>query len=178
MSNFAAHESAGSAFDVGDVRRKLGRRQEFRAEAGRPYDSVVRSHYGSSGPALWPAYEGGAGTAAASGIVAIVRIPSPDGVMDACRALCRGGVGAVEITLTVPRALDLVGELVADVGDDLPVGAGTVLDLAECRRSVDAGAQFVVSSAFDVGVVEHCQRHGVLAVPGALTPTEATTRRS
>jgi 2-dehydro-3-deoxyphosphogluconate aldolase/(4S)-4-hydroxy-2-oxoglutarate aldolase len=108
----------------------------------------------------------------ASGIVAIVRVPSPDGVMDACRALCRGGVRAVEITLTVPRALDLVGELVAEVGDDLLVGAGTVLDLAACRRSVDAGAQFVVSPAFDASVVEHCQRHGVLAVPGALTPTE------
>jgi len=108
----------------------------------------------------------------ASGIVAIVRVPSPAGVMDACRALCRSGICAVEITLTVPQALDLIGELVAGAGDDLLVGAGTVLDLAACRRSVGAGAQFVVSPAFDTGVVSHCQRHGVLAVPGALTPTE------
>jgi 2-dehydro-3-deoxyphosphogluconate aldolase/(4S)-4-hydroxy-2-oxoglutarate aldolase len=108
----------------------------------------------------------------ASGIVAIVRVPSPSGVMDACRALCRGGVRAVEITLTVPGALDLVGELVGAFGDDLLVGAGTVLDIGACRRSVDAGAQFIVSPAFDAGVVDHCQRHGVLAVPGALTPTE------
>jgi 2-dehydro-3-deoxyphosphogluconate aldolase / (4S)-4-hydroxy-2-oxoglutarate aldolase len=108
----------------------------------------------------------------ASGIVAIVRVPSPEGVMEACRALCRGGVRAVEITLTVPEALDLVGQLAAAFGDDLLVGAGTVLDLAACRRSVDAGAQFVVSPAFDASVVDHCQRHGVLAVPGALTPTE------
>jgi 2-dehydro-3-deoxyphosphogluconate aldolase/(4S)-4-hydroxy-2-oxoglutarate aldolase len=108
----------------------------------------------------------------ASGIVAIVRVPSPEGVMEACRALCRGGVRAVEITLTVPEALDLVGKLGAAFGDDLLVGAGTVLDLAACRRSVDAGAQFVVSPAFDASVVDHCQRHGVLAVPGALTPTE------
>lgn len=64
----------------------------------------------------------------ASGIVAIVRLSSPYGVMDACRALCRGGVRAVEITLTAPRALELVGELVAGIGDDLLVGAGTVLD--------------------------------------------------
>jgi 2-dehydro-3-deoxyphosphogluconate aldolase/(4S)-4-hydroxy-2-oxoglutarate aldolase len=108
----------------------------------------------------------------ASGILAIVRVPSPYGVMDACRALCRGGISAVEITLTVPRALDLIGELVAEVGDDLLVGAGTVLDLAACRLSVDAGAQFIISPAFDASVVDHCQRHGVLAVPGALTPTE------
>jgi 2-dehydro-3-deoxyphosphogluconate aldolase / (4S)-4-hydroxy-2-oxoglutarate aldolase len=108
----------------------------------------------------------------ASGIVAIVRVPSPSGVMDACRALCRGGVRAVEITLTVPRALDLIGELAGAFGDDLLVGAGTVLDIGACRRSVDAGAQFIVSPAFDVGVVDHCRRHGVLAVPGALTPTE------
>jgi len=108
----------------------------------------------------------------ASGIVAIVRVPSPFGVMDACRALCRGGVRAVEITLTVPRALDLIGELVGAFGDDLLVGAGTVLDVGACRRSVDGGAQFIVSPAFNAGVVDHCQRHGVLAVPGALTPTE------
>lgn len=92
--------------------------------------------------------------------------------MDACRALCRGGVRAVEITLTIPRALDPVGELVSAFGDDLLVGAGTVLDIGACRRSVDAGAQFVVSPAFDAGVVDQCRRHGVLAVPGALTPTE------
>lgn len=108
----------------------------------------------------------------ASGIVAVVRVPSPSGVMDACRALCRGGVRAVEVTLTVPRALELVGELAAGMGDDLLVGAGTVLDPAACRRSIDAGAQFVVSPAYDASVVKHCQEHGVLAVPGALTPTE------
>jgi 2-dehydro-3-deoxyphosphogluconate aldolase/(4S)-4-hydroxy-2-oxoglutarate aldolase len=92
--------------------------------------------------------------------------------MAACRALCTGGISAVEITLTVPGALDLVGELVSAFGDDLLVGVGTVLDVEACRRSVEAGAQFVVSPAFDSGVVDHCKHHSVLPVPGALTPTE------
>ena len=113
----------------------------------------------------------------ASRIVAIVRVPTPRGVRAACRALRAGGISAVEITLTVPGALDLVGELVSEFEDDLLVGAGTVLDVEACRRSVDAGAQFVVSPAFDSGVVDHCRKHGVLPVPGALTPTEVARAR-
>lgn len=112
-----------------------------------------------------------------SRIVAIVRVPSPHGVRAACRALCIGGIGAIEITLTVPGALNLVADLVSEFGDDLMVGAGTVLDVEACRRSLDAGAQFVVSPAFDSGVVDHCRKHGVLPVPGALTPTEVARAR-
>jgi 2-dehydro-3-deoxyphosphogluconate aldolase / (4S)-4-hydroxy-2-oxoglutarate aldolase len=108
-------------------------------------------------------------------IVAVVRVPSPDGVVAACRALCRHGVDAVEITLTVPGAYDLIGSLAAEFGDDLLVGAGTVLDVEGCRRSVEAGARFVVSPAFDIAVVDQCRRTGVLAVPAALTPTEVLT---
>jgi 2-dehydro-3-deoxyphosphogluconate aldolase / (4S)-4-hydroxy-2-oxoglutarate aldolase len=113
----------------------------------------------------------------ASGIVAIVRVPSPQGVRAACHVLCTAGISAVEITLTVPGALRLVGELVSEFGDDLMVGAGTVLDVEACRRSLDAGAQFVVSPAFDAGVVDHCRKHSALPVPGALTPTEVARAR-
>jgi 2-dehydro-3-deoxyphosphogluconate aldolase / (4S)-4-hydroxy-2-oxoglutarate aldolase len=112
-----------------------------------------------------------------SGIVAIVRVPSPHGVRAACRAVCTGGICAVEITLTVPGALNVVADLVSEFGDDLVVGAGTVLDVEACRRSLDAGAQFVVSPAFDSGVVDHCRKHSVLPVPGALTPTEVASAR-
>jgi 2-dehydro-3-deoxyphosphogluconate aldolase / (4S)-4-hydroxy-2-oxoglutarate aldolase len=111
----------------------------------------------------------------AAKIVAVVRVPSPDGVVAACRALCRHGVGAVEITLTVPGALELIAELVAEFAGDLLVGAGTVLDVEAARRSVDAGAQFVVSPVFDAAVVDQCRGAGVLAVPAALTPTEVLT---
>ncbi|HUB41989.1 MAG TPA: bifunctional 4-hydroxy-2-oxoglutarate aldolase/2-dehydro-3-deoxy-phosphogluconate aldolase [Streptosporangiaceae bacterium] len=109
---------------------------------------------------------------AAAGIVAIVRVRSPEGVVAACRALHRGGVHAVEITLTVPRALCLIRELASEFGNELVIGAGTVMDADACQRSVDAGAQFIVSPVFDAGVVDRCREHGVLAVPGALTPTE------
>ncbi|MBV9793268.1 MAG: bifunctional 4-hydroxy-2-oxoglutarate aldolase/2-dehydro-3-deoxy-phosphogluconate aldolase [Actinobacteria bacterium] len=110
-----------------------------------------------------------------AGIVAVVRVPSPDGVVAACRALCRGGVRAVEITLTVPGAFALIAELAAEFGDDLLVGAGTVLEPEAARRSVDAGAQFIVSPVFDAAVVDYCRQTLVLSVPGALTPTEVVT---
>jgi 2-dehydro-3-deoxyphosphogluconate aldolase / (4S)-4-hydroxy-2-oxoglutarate aldolase len=111
----------------------------------------------------------------AAGIVAVVRVPSPEGVLAACRTLSRHGVRAVEITLTVPGACQLISELNAEFGDDLLVGAGTVLDAEGGRRSVEAGARFVVSPAFDIAVVDFCRRTGVLAVPAALTPTEVLT---
>ena len=111
----------------------------------------------------------------AAKIVAVVRVPSPDGVVAACRALCRHGIGAVEITLTVPGAAELITALVAEFAEDLLVGAGTVLDTAAARRSVEAGAQFVVSPVFDAAVVDQCLAAGVLAVPAALTPTEVLT---
>jgi 2-dehydro-3-deoxyphosphogluconate aldolase / (4S)-4-hydroxy-2-oxoglutarate aldolase len=111
----------------------------------------------------------------AARIVAVVRVPAPDGVLAACRALCRHGVSAVEITLTVPGAFRLISELVAEFSGDLLVGAGTVLDVEGARRSAEAGARFAVSPAFDRAVVEQCRTDGVLAVPAALTPTEVLT---
>jgi 2-dehydro-3-deoxyphosphogluconate aldolase / (4S)-4-hydroxy-2-oxoglutarate aldolase len=111
----------------------------------------------------------------AARIVAVVRVPAPDGVVAACRALCRHGVGAVEITLTVPGAFGLIAALNAEFAGDLLVGAGTVLDPDAARRAVEAGAQFVVSPVFDATVVDQCHQAGVLAVPAALTPTEVLT---
>jgi 2-dehydro-3-deoxyphosphogluconate aldolase/(4S)-4-hydroxy-2-oxoglutarate aldolase len=108
----------------------------------------------------------------AAKVVAVVRVSVPDGVVAACRALCRHGIGAVEITLTVPGAAELITALVAEFAGDLLVGAGTVLDAGAARRSVEAGAQFVVSPVFDAAVVDQCRAAGVLAVPAALTPTE------
>lgn len=112
------------------------------------------------------------------GVVAIVRLPTADGVLEACGALRENGIRAVEITLTIPGATALIESLVRQLGDDLVVGAGTVLDPLRCREVVEAGAAFVVLPGYDGDVVEQCRRLGVLCVPGALTPTEvmATVR--
>jgi 2-dehydro-3-deoxyphosphogluconate aldolase / (4S)-4-hydroxy-2-oxoglutarate aldolase len=106
-----------------------------------------------------------------SGLVAIVRTPSTDGVADACRVLFAADVPCVEITLTVPGALDVVTEL-AGLSEDSVIGVGTVLDVGDCRRAIEAGATFVVAPGFDPEVVAYARSQGVVAVPGALTPTE------
>jgi 2-dehydro-3-deoxyphosphogluconate aldolase / (4S)-4-hydroxy-2-oxoglutarate aldolase len=111
------------------------------------------------------------------GVVAVVRTPSPDGVLEACRALAAGGIGAVEITMTVPGALDVLAAVRSDLGEVLAVGAGTVLEVRQCRSAVAAGASFVVSPALDPAVVTACADAGVLAVPGCLTPTEVLHAR-
>jgi 2-dehydro-3-deoxyphosphogluconate aldolase/(4S)-4-hydroxy-2-oxoglutarate aldolase len=109
------------------------------------------------------------------GVVAVIRLPRADGVLEACAALRDNGIRAVEITLTIPGAVRLVEQVVRQLGDDLVVGAGTVLDAARCREVVDAGAAFVVLPGFDADVVAECRRLRVVSMPGALTPTEVMT---
>lgn len=83
-----------------------------------------------------------------------------------------GGINIAEITLTVPNAVSIIKELSTRYGDDLLVGAGTVLDTESCRAALDAGAEFIVSPALDVEVVKLARQHGKITMPGALTPTE------
>ncbi len=107
-----------------------------------------------------------------TGVVAVVRATSSDGLLDAFEALALGGVELVEVTTTVPGALELIAEAVARFGAGLHLGAGTVLDLATANAAIDAGASFVVSPAFDAEVVAQCRSRDAVAVPGCLTPTE------
>jgi len=108
-----------------------------------------------------------------SGVIAVVRAREADRLRAVARALAAGGVGAVEITLTTPGAIAMIGDLARD--DDLSgcaVGAGTVLDEAAARAVIDAGARFVVSPTFDHAVIRACRERAVPCMPGAFTPTE------
>jgi len=105
-------------------------------------------------------------------VVAIVRLTSATGLIDVARALVDGGIQALEFTLTTPGALDAIAACRARLGDRVVVGAGTVLDVAQARRCLDAGAQFLVSPGFDAEVIAAARDGGALAMPGALTPTE------
>lgn len=104
------------------------------------------------------------------GIVAVVRSPDAATARAAATALCAAGLGAVEVSLTTPGALDVVAALTAE---ERTVGAGTVTSVAQYRDAVAAGAAFVVAPTLDVEVVGQAQRDGVLAVPGTSTPTES-----
>lgn len=115
----------------------------------------------------------------ASGLVAIVRLADLSAAVPLARALLAGGVTALEFTLTNPAALAAVTEVKAALSDFVEgravVGAGTVLDAAAARASVEAGAQFIVSPNTNLDTIALCRHLGVACMPGALTPTEIVT---
>ena len=86
-----------------------------------------------------------------------------------------GGVTVVEVTLTVPGAVDLINELSKEYGSKLLLGSGTVTTGDEAAATIDAGAEFVVSPSFHADVVARTKAMGKLSIPGSLTPTEVIT---
>ena len=109
------------------------------------------------------------------GIVPVVRAPSPELALLAAEAVCAGGIPIVEITMTVPGAVDLIRRLAGSIGDRVLVGAGTVLDEAAGKQCLAAGAQFLVSPGFDRATVVLAAQNNTLMMAGALTPTEVIT---
>lgn len=110
-----------------------------------------------------------------SGIVAVVRSPDSGKLVEACRALADGGVCVVEITLTVPHALDVIKDVRRALGDRLLLGAGTVLDPETARAALLAGAEYLVAPTLNLDVVRLCNRYDKLVMPGCFTPTEILT---
>jgi 2-dehydro-3-deoxyphosphogluconate aldolase/(4S)-4-hydroxy-2-oxoglutarate aldolase len=105
------------------------------------------------------------------GILPSVRVSSRDLAQFAAETVYAAGIPIVEITLTIPGALEVIGELAKRL-PDLVVGAGTVLDEESARRCVDAGARFLTSPGLVRKVVAYAKLTGVAVLPGALTPTE------
>src|SRR5438093_6982861 len=110
-----------------------------------------------------------------SGIVAVVRSPDSQQLVEVARALADGGVNVVEITMTVPDALDVVRAVRRALGDRLLLGAGTILDPETARAALLAGAEFLVAPTVNLDVIRLCQRYDKLVMPGAFTPTEILT---
>jgi len=109
------------------------------------------------------------------GIIPVVRAASAQQAMQAAEAVCAGGIPIVEITMTVPGAIDVITQLAKSMGNDVLIGAGTVLDAEAAERCIDAGADFLVSPGFDFGTVQFAKQQGKLIMAGALTPTEVIT---
>ena len=109
------------------------------------------------------------------GIVPVVRAASPKEARLAVDAVRAGGIPIVELTMTVPGAIGLIEQLAKDMGSEVLVGAGTVLDADTTQRCIQAGAQFIVSPGFDAGTVQQAKRSGMLVMAGALSPTEVIT---
>ncbi|MFY9188162.1 MAG: bifunctional 2-keto-4-hydroxyglutarate aldolase/2-keto-3-deoxy-6-phosphogluconate aldolase [bacterium] len=108
-----------------------------------------------------------------SGIIAVVRAESADQAFKIAEACKAGGIQAIEITMTVPGAVDVIKELVkAYPGKEILVGAGTVLDPETARACILAGAEFIVSPNLNPDTIKLTHRYGKIIMPGTYTITE------
>jgi 2-dehydro-3-deoxyphosphogluconate aldolase/(4S)-4-hydroxy-2-oxoglutarate aldolase len=109
------------------------------------------------------------------GLIPVLRARNVAQAHTIVEAMMAGGVTVVEVTMTVPGAVDLIKELNKQYGAKLLLGSGTVTTAAEAAATIDAGAEFVVSPSFHREVVEKTKAMGKLSIPGSLTPTEVIT---
>ena len=107
-----------------------------------------------------------------TGVVAVIRLEDPAALRETCDALAAGGVRALEVTMTVPRAVELIEQLASSLPPGFVVGAGTVLDAETARQVILAGARFVVGPVFRPAVIDMAHRYDVPVVPGCFSPTE------
>ncbi|MGA9072007.1 MAG: bifunctional 2-keto-4-hydroxyglutarate aldolase/2-keto-3-deoxy-6-phosphogluconate aldolase [Terracidiphilus sp.] len=109
------------------------------------------------------------------GLLPVLRANSVDEAMALAAAIEAGGVTALEVTMTVPGALEVIRQLVRETNGRILIGAGTVLDPETARACMLAGAEFIVSPSLNLKTIEICRRYSVPVMPGALTPTEVVT---
>jgi 2-dehydro-3-deoxyphosphogluconate aldolase/(4S)-4-hydroxy-2-oxoglutarate aldolase len=106
------------------------------------------------------------------GVVAVIRMRDARKLRSVIDALAEGGVRAIEVTMTVPTAVSLIGELAPTLPDGFLLGAGTVTDAATARAVIEAGARFVVGPVFRRDVMDACREQDVAVAPGCFSPTE------
>ncbi len=106
-----------------------------------------------------------------SKVVVVIRHANETNIVEPVKALLKGGIRAIEITVEQEGGLDAIAKL-AELKLDLLLGAGTVLSEDMARQAIDAGAQFIVSPIIDQAIIEVSHKHHVLAIPGVMTPTE------
>jgi 2-dehydro-3-deoxyphosphogluconate aldolase/(4S)-4-hydroxy-2-oxoglutarate aldolase len=108
-------------------------------------------------------------------IVAILRGVRPDAIPDIAAALYAGGIRCLEITLNSPDALSVIRKLSTKMGEQISIGAGTVLDATEAQAAIDAGARFIISPTLDLPTIRVTKQLQAVSIPGAFTATEILT---
>jgi 2-dehydro-3-deoxyphosphogluconate aldolase / (4S)-4-hydroxy-2-oxoglutarate aldolase len=108
-------------------------------------------------------------------LIPVLRARSAAEALSLVEAMVAGGVTVIEVTMTVPGAIDVLRELRTHYSDKLLLGSGTVTDAKQCAATIDAGAVFVVSPSLHLDVIQKTKEMGVVSIPGALTPTEVIT---
>jgi len=107
-----------------------------------------------------------------TGIAAVIRAKSSADLMQVADAIKAGGVDVIELTMTTPNALQIIEQTASKYGDEVLIGAGTVLDAETCRLAILAGAEFIVGPCLDREMIEMAHRYDKLVMPGTFTPTE------
>ena len=108
-------------------------------------------------------------------LIPVVRASSAAEAASIVEAIRAGGLSILEITMTVPGALRVIENVADQYGDQILLGAGTVLDAETARAVILAGAEFVVTPSLKQSTIEVCKRYSKVVIPGALTPTEVVT---
>jgi 2-dehydro-3-deoxyphosphogluconate aldolase/(4S)-4-hydroxy-2-oxoglutarate aldolase len=108
-------------------------------------------------------------------VVAVVRLDSGEQLINVAEALKAGGMSIIEFTVSTPGAIDMIKQATARFGNEVLMGAGTVLDPETARAAILAGAEFIVTPALNLATIELCKRYGKPIISGALTPTEILT---
>jgi 2-dehydro-3-deoxyphosphogluconate aldolase/(4S)-4-hydroxy-2-oxoglutarate aldolase len=115
------------------------------------------------------------GRVEACGVVAVIRLQDSSKLRAVIDALAAGGVKALEVTMTVPRAIELIGEIAPTLPPDFVIGAGTVVDPDTAHADILAGARFIVGPVLRPAVIDVCHRYDVAVMPGCFSPTEILT---
>jgi len=108
-------------------------------------------------------------------IVAIVRLDSGEQLVHVAEALNAGGISVIEFTCSTPGALEMIKEASGRFGEEVLIGAGTVLDPETARAAILAGAEFIVSPTINPDTIKMCKRYGKPSIAGAMTPSEMLT---
>jgi len=109
------------------------------------------------------------------GVVSIIRVENSTEAVKSAEALRKGGINIIEVSMVTPGALDAIHAISQKFGEDVLVGAGTVLDSETARAAILAGAEFIIGPTLNREVIKVCNRYSKIVIPGALTPTEILT---
>lgn len=104
--------------------------------------------------------------------VAVIRMEDPSKLIKVAEAISEGGVKAIEITMTVPNAIETIARACREIGEKVLIGVGSILNTEMAQKAVDAGAKYVVSPIFKKEIIDLAHKNDVPAMPGTFTPTE------
>lgn len=105
-------------------------------------------------------------------IIAVIRLDDNDKLINVIKAIYKGGVSVIEITMTVPGAIKMVKKITKQLDEDIILGVGSVGDPKTAERAIQSGAQFIVSPFFKKEIIKTAHKYDVAVMPGAFTPTE------